>query len=208
MKNTFILFLMITTSAFSQLSEQSGFVSFKYGAGIVDSAFYQSFSLNGEILLKHRFGLNYNLDFIIRNDKVFQIHAPAGILGGPILIGLGIASYSSAGDSDGDGKKDSNFGALGIIGGILVLILPEGVSYHIPLSYRLDLAPYINILGIDFVRNNNTSKNYWRYATSFGAKLNFWQEDKMTFSTFLETRKVAGMGWSLGAGFGLGYTIK
>lgn len=200
------LFLPLFTTA--QYTEQSFHLWGNYSMGKVDTAIYSNYSVGGEFIFENRLGLNYNLTFIHRNDNINQFHAPAGILGGPILIGLGIVSWAAAGDSDGDGQKDSNLGGLGIIGGLLVLLCPEGVSYHIPLKYNWDIAPYANVLGIDRVWNRNNGNKYWRYAASFGTKFTYWNTNNVTFNGFVETRKVAGMGWSIGGGLGIGYTFE
>lgn len=208
MRKIILLFLLLQGSIFAQFTENTAHLWAKYSMGKVDSATYNNYSIGGEFILENRFGLNYNFDFIFRNDNIFQLHSSAGLLGGPALIGLGIISWAAAGDSDGDGQKDSNLGALGIIGGLIVLALPEGVSYHIPLHYNWDVAPYANILGIDWMKNKNSNERYWRYAASFGTKLTYWKPNHLTFSSFVETRKVAGMGWSIGGGLGVGFTIE
>jgi hypothetical protein len=204
----FFIFSFIIFKFSAQYTEQSFHLSARFSAGKVDTAFYQNYSIAGEIILENRLGLNYSFDFVHRNDNINQFHAPAGLLGGPLLMGLGIASWLAAGDDDGDGEKDANFGGLGILGGLLVLALPDGVSYHFPIKYNWDIAPYANVLGIDRVWNNNTGNKYWRYAASFGTKVTYWQPSNLTFNGFFETRKVAGMGWSIGGGVGIGYTFE
>lgn len=209
-KKVLLIFLITNSVLFSQYNEQKGHLWVKSSYGIVDTANYMNFSVGGEWILKkwnRRFGLNYNFDLVFRNDRIFQAHSSAGLIVGPPMIGLGILSWLASSDTDGDGEKDANFGSLGIIGGILLLVLPEGVSYHIPLKYNWDIAPYANVLGVDYMKNHNSNLSYFRYAATFGTKVTYWKESKYTISSFVETRKVAGMGWSLGGGLGIGYTI-
>ncbi|MCE3296240.1 MAG: hypothetical protein K0R65_1954 [Crocinitomicaceae bacterium] len=208
MKTLFFLLLCLHTALFAQYTETSGQLWTKYSLGKVDTAIYNNFSIGGEVLVGERWGLNYNFDLVFRNDNIFQMHSSAGLIGGPFLIGLGIASWAAAGDSDGDGEKDANLGALGIIGGLIILALPEGVSYHIPVRYNWDIAPYVNILGVDYMKNRNTDQWYLRYAATFGTRVTYWNPKRYTLNTFFETRKVAGMGWALGGGFGVGYTLE
>lgn len=207
MKKILFLFIFFQTKLFAQYTETSGHLWAKYSYGKIDSANYNNFSIGGEWLVTNRIGLNYNFDLVFRNDRIFQAHSSAGMIVGPPLIGLGIVSWIVAGDDDGDGDKDANLGGLGVIGGILLLILPEGVSYHFPIHYNFDVAPYANILGVDFMKNRNTDKSYFRYAATFGTKVTYWRPNNFTLSAFFETRKTAGMGWSYGGGLGLGYTI-
>ncbi len=204
----FVLFCFLYNGLSAQYTETGGQLWAKYSLGQVDSARYNNFSVGGEVLLAKRWGLNYNFDFIFRNDNIFQMHSSAGLIIGPFLIGAGIASWAATGDSDGDGQKDANLGALGIIGGLLVFALPEGVSYHIPIKYNWDVAPYVNILGVDYMKNRNTDEWYLRYAATFGTRLTYWNPKRYTFNAFAETRKVAGMGWSFGGGLGIGYSLE
>lgn len=207
MKKLLFLFILVQSNVFAQYSENAGHVWAKYSYGKVDSANYNNFSVGGEWMVKKWLGLNYNFDLVFRNDNIFQAHSSAGLIVGPPLIGLGIISWLAAGDDNGDGNKDANLGGLGIIGGILLIVLPEGVSFHVPINYNLDFAPYVNIFGVDWMKNKNTDNNYFRYAATFGTKLTYWRPSNYTFSTFFETRKTAGMGWAFGGGLGLGYTI-
>lgn len=209
MKIIFTLtFLFILGINFSQLSECNHSFHFKMSLGKVDSASYQNFSIGGEWMIKKRFGLNYNFDFVHRNDQIYQLHSSAGLIAGPPLIGLGI--ISSIGKTVSSGNGDADLGALGVIGGILLLILPEGVSYHIPYRYNWDFAPYLNVLGVDFMKNNkpNVNKGYLRYAATAGLKVSYWNPKNYTFFSFIETRKTAGMGFAYGGGFGIGITFE
>lgn len=207
MKKTLILFILIQLSAKAQFSEESFHIWTKYSIGKIDSTTYNNSSIGFEFLLGNRLGLNYNFDFMFRKDRIQQLHSSAGLIGGPALIGLGILSWTGAKDEDGDGEKDSNLGAIGVIGGLLVLVLPEGVSYHIPIKTNWDIAPYANVLGIDWVNNRNTNLKYLRYAATFGTKFTYWNSKRYTISGFFETRKIAGMNWSLGGGLGVGMTF-
>lgn len=199
--------ILIHSSFFAQYAEQSGQIWLKYSLGRVDSAQYNNFSLGGEVLLGKRWGLNYNFDLVFRNDNVFQMHSSVGMILGPFLIGAGIVSWAAAGDEDGDGEKDANLGGIGIVGGLLLFALPEGVSYHFPIRYNWDIAPYANVLGVDYIKNRNTDLWYLRYAATFGTRATYWRDNRFTFNGFFETRKVLGMGWSFGGGLGLGYTL-
>ncbi len=196
-----ILFLLFTfwiytTSA--QLNDHKFHLSAKYSMGSVQSSRYSNYSLNGEILLK-KIGLNYNFDYMVRRDSIRQFHATMGILGAPILFGIGLLNSA---DSD-----TTSSGAFGIIGGIILLVLPDGLSYHISPKYNWDIAPYANILGLDFVRDRRTNQRSIKYACSFGIKTTYLLHDMFTLSAFAETRQAAGNGWGFGAGIGLGVLL-
>ncbi|ASS50671.1 MAG: hypothetical protein A3D31_14000 [Candidatus Fluviicola riflensis] len=207
---TFILSLLIffaVPNAQAQLTYGDGHVFVKYSYGIVDSARYHNYSVSGEYFVNDFIGLNYNFDLMFRNDNIRQFHSSVGALAGPPLILIGVITAVSNNNDDDMDDSQFNLGALGSVLGILILVAPDGVSFHIPVSYKWDISPYANLLGIDFVRNKNTNHNNFKYAMSFGCKTTYLTYSDFTLNAFLETRKVAGMGWSFGGGFGLGYAI-
>lgn len=196
--------LFFSTHGRTQLSEKQGLVSFKYSMGTVDSARYSAYSASGEWRLKENFGLNYNLEFIHRNDHIYQIHSSAGTIVGPPIFLFGLISLIS---NNAINNSDFSVGSFGVLLGILAFIVPDGVSFHIPYKYNWDFSPYANILGVDYMKNNNNNKSYFRYSSSFGIRVNYWQESNLTLSSFIETRKVAAMGWAFGGGIGIGYAF-
>ncbi|HLP55289.1 MAG TPA: hypothetical protein VK151_09685 [Fluviicola sp.] len=208
---TLILSLLIffaVPTAQAQLTYGDGHVFAKYSYGIVDSARYHNYSVSGEFFVNEFIGLNYNFDLMFRNDNIRQFHSSVGALAGPPLILIGVIS-AAANNDENDDTDDSQFnlGVLGALLGVLILVAPDGVSLHIPVSYKWDISPYANVLGIDFVRNKNTDQNKFKYAMSFGCKTTYLTYSNFTLNAFMETRKVAGMGWSFGGGFGVGYAI-
>jgi hypothetical protein len=198
----FVLFFLANIS-FSQLNQCKGNAHFKLSAGKIDSAIYQNYSIGGEYFVHDNISLNYNFDVFLRNDKIWQLHSSAGLIAGPPLIGLGIVSWISNSVTN----NSADLGALGVVTGILLLILPEGVSFHLPYKYNWNFSTYANVLGVDFMKNNNSNKSYLRYAATFGVKTNYWNPKNYTIFSFFETRKVAGMGWSMGGGIGIGRTF-
>ncbi len=201
----FLTLLLISISFYgaAQLNQMKGNAHFKFSMGKVDTALYQNYSIGGEWIVHDNIGLNYNFDVFLRNDKIWQLHSSAGLIAGPPLIGLGLVSWISNVATN----NSADLGAVGVITGILLLILPEGVSFHLPIKYNYDLSAYVNVLGVDFMKNNNIDKSYLRYAATFGGKFTYWNPKNYTIFGFAETRKVAGMGWSIGGGLGLGYTF-
>jgi len=120
-----------------------------------------------------------------------------GVVGGPILIADGFANLFSV--------NSTNSSGFGIVVGIFLLALPDGVTFHIPLAYKWDLGVNANVLGIDFVKDRYSSSSWIKYACSFGAKGTYSIKDYMTASIFIETRKTAGYEWGIGGGAGLGF---
>jgi hypothetical protein len=200
-----LIFFLAVPSVHAQLTEGDGHVFVKYSYGGVDSARYHNYSVSGEYFVNPYIGLNYNFDLMFRNDNIRQFHSSVGALAGPPLILIGVISAAS--NSSNTDNSQFNLGALGALLGVLILIAPDGVSFHIPVSYKWDISPYANVLGIDYVRNKNTNHNTFKYAMSFGCKTTYLTYSHFTLNAFVETRKVATMGWSFGGGFGIGFAI-
>lgn len=195
---------MSSNLLFAQLMNYKHHIQAKYSMGNVSGVNYSSLGFTLEWQTKRKIGFLYNLDFIHRQDNIRQVHASVGSLLGPPIFGIGLVTAFT---KDSIRNSDLDFGAGGIAIGILIMLLPDGISYHIPLSYKLDLEPYVNFLGVDHVRDRNIPKNYFKYACSLGAKLNYWTNKRFTFSAYAETRGVASYGWSLGGGLGIGYSF-
>lgn len=196
MKNLLYLFItVLSLTSNAQLTQKKVNLQAKYSMGLIDTAQYHNFSITTEFIVHDYIGLNYNFDLMFRNDNIRQLHTPMGVIGGPLLMGIGLTKIV-----DGD---SNTMGGLVLVG-LLILALPDGVSFHIPTAYRWDISPYANLLGIDFVKNRTTDEKFIKYACSFGAKATYVMKDQFTFSTFVETRKTAGMSWGIGGGFGIG----
>lgn len=191
-----IVFAALSFGSFAQLTNYKFHLSGRAGIGTVQSVMYNSYSLNAEFMFKNKLGINYNFDYVTRQDDLRNIHLTMGMLGAPVLFGVGLGK-----SLDGD---TTSSGAFGIIGGLVLLALPDGVSYHISPKYGWDIAPYANILGLDFIKNRETGDEYLKYACSFGVKSSYLIMDRFTVSGFAETRQAAGFGWSIGGGVGIG----
>jgi hypothetical protein len=200
--------LVIPFSSKAQLTEKKGYVGFKTSYGFVDTSFYTNYGLTGEYLFENRIGLVYNFEYQRRTDNFKHIHASVGSLAGPPLILIGL--ISGLADSANDGTSSGSVFGLGYLGtlvGLLITVLPDGVSYHIPFGYNGDISPYANFLGIDYIWNKNLGYSQWKYACSFGVKGTYWHQSNWMLQGFLETRKVASTGWGFGAGLGAAYSL-
>lgn len=198
---------IICYSSFSQLTSYKWHTFVKFSGGKIDTATYLNGGLSAEYILFKNVGLNYNLEFQHRSDLYNHLHGSIGSLGGPVIFALGAAAgFSNA--LDNDSTNNNGIGAIGMLAGILVFILPDGVSYHFPIGYKGDVSPYANILGFDWVRNKSIGYSEFKYACSFGIRGTYLLSDRLTAIGFIETRKCAPTGWGIGGGVGLGYLFK
>ncbi len=194
----FTFFILGFTSK-AQVTNHFCNLSLKYSMGSIDTATYSNYGFQAEIMLNEYFGINYNFDLIERDDNVRQFHAPMGLLGGPLLIGAGLSNSF-------DGDTTSKGLGLILIGAAMIGI-PDGVNFHLPLSPTMDMAIYANVLGIDFIKDRTTDFSTIKYAASFGTKYTYVFRERVTFAGFVETRKTAGIPWSIGGGIGVGVLL-
>jgi hypothetical protein len=199
MKYFLFLFSLSSSFAFGQLTQKSFRVEANGMFGTYGNSAYYGGSLGARWLVSERIGLRYNFDVLQLNNNTRHVHTPMGLVGGPILLASGIARTI-----DGD---STTRGGFGIVSGILLLILPEGLSYHLPIGSHLEISPYANVLGIDFIRDKNNNSSRVKYACSFGVQLTALTFSNLTVQGFVETRKAASVPWGFGAGVGLGWTF-
>jgi hypothetical protein len=201
----FILFFIFNLT--SQITNYRWHTYGKFSGGIIDTSNYFNGGLSAEFLLFKKWGLNYNLEFQHRTDKFNHLHGSIGSVGGPVIFGIGLVA-GLANSVDGDTTNNSGIGVGGMLLGLVVLIIPDGVSYHIPIGYKWDISPYANFLGFDWIRNRKINYNEFKYACSVGIRGTYLLKDRFTLSCFLESRKSAPTGWGLGGGIGMGYLFK
>ena len=199
-----IITLVMSLSIRAQLTATRWHVYGKTSVGYMDSTNYVNIGGSAEYLFRSGWGLNYNLEYQKRGD-FHHIHGSMGSLVGPLLIISGIvydAAFNPFGFTDG-----LSLSRWTTIGGLLIAILPDGISYHFPLNYHWDFAPYVNFLGVDYIWSKKWTYSEWKYALSLGGKFTYWNFNGLTLNSFIETRKVASAKWGLGLGVGVGYSF-
>lgn len=81
------------------------------------------------------------------------------------IAGLAAANSGSVTDS-----TTNKFG-LGVLVGVLTAIIPESVSYNIPLSDNFSLCPYISPLQLEFLKNEGDESGNWAAGLGIGTRL-------------------------------------
>ena len=193
--------------AIGQLTSYKWHTFAKFSVGKIDSSFYMNGGLSAELVLSKKIGLNYNLEFQNRSDGYNHIHGSIGSVGGPVIFALGAAKAISN-TVDVDSTNSFRIGTIGMLAGVLVFIIPDGMSYHVPIGYKGDVSPYFNFLGFDWIRNRQNGYNEFKYSCSFGIRGSYLFSDRLTGIGFVETRKCAPTGWGIGVGIGMGYLFK
>jgi hypothetical protein len=190
-------FFLLSNQSQGQLTSHNAHIQTKFSAGSIARTSYTMPSLAGEYFLKRakNLTLNYNFDFMLRRDSISQFHTSLGTAAGPIWLVLSLANGNIL-----NPKYAFAMSAL-------LFIMPDGVSYHFPIKFNWDIAPYANLLGFDFIKNKYTGERHFKYATSFGVKGTYYHSSQFTLFSFVETRNTLFQGWSWGGGLGIGYAF-
>ena len=157
---TWCLFILILVSNFkASASDFSGSLNAGYNEKKpYGGKFYTGLSLNFEF--DSNWGIHYT--FLIGN-KYF--HMPLSPIIGVVAGGLSFEIYSW----DTIGTDKNLIASLAIA--ILVSIIPETVSYKIPISKIVEFTPYVSPLQLDCYTFNGSTSFYPMIA--FGSKFHF-----------------------------------
>lgn len=167
-------FLVQHTSCYAQHQKGSVFLSARMGhLEIQDFGPRVYGGLELEFMVRDRIGIHYSL---LLGKNYF--HMPLGPVAGVFTgIAVGLFAYKSDSTKTGVG--------LGVIVGLLTAIIPEGISYTIPLSKRSYLAPYISPLQFEYLKTDGGQDAF----AGGGLGLRFHQyvkSGKLRFSPYFE----------------------
>lgn len=159
-------------------------------ANTIQDGNFHAYSINPsfELALNDHWNLRYELGFGIRGNKKFYMHTPVTLPVGGILFVAGI-------------ETGGNF--LNTLG-ILIMIVPEGVSFDIPLSDSFELSPYIDLNSCEYYL---TPENKLKYRLSGDAGLagRIHLGDRFCVSAYSSLTMLETHGLGFSGGVGLGY---
>ncbi len=169
----------------------------KCSMGFAGKTTYKSYGWTSEYQFRPKWTLNWNFEVQARMDSIVQLHGSMGLIGGPAFMGWAI---NNSWTPKGIGTS--------ILFGLMIMAIPDGISYHIPISYRWDISPYVNVLGFDFVpANSDVGKNYLLYSASAGVRCSYWFADRFFTKAFVETRKAGFLEFNYGLGVAIGWSV-
>lgn len=121
------------------------------------------FGINPQIMLSPYVGLNYSFGFGKDYGHI------------PFFGGGAWSSLAASLDSDD---------AVCIL--VLLALMPEGFSFHIPINNQLKISPYINFMGSERLKNTyGDFTDTFRGSYNFGAQL-MYNVDGTIVSPFIE----------------------
>jgi hypothetical protein len=169
----------------------------KISMGLTGNTSYINYGWTSEYQFRPKWTLNWNLEVQARMDSIVQLHGSMGLIGGPAFMGWAI---NNSWTPKGIGTS--------ILIGLMIMAIPDGISYHIPVGYRWDISPYVNVLGFDYVpADSDVGKNYLLYSASAGVRCSYWFADRFFAKAFVETRKAGYLEFNYGLGVALGWSV-
>jgi hypothetical protein len=152
MKNWLFFFAFLKLSiAFTQEP-----MNVTIGAEYSDNLRWKNYGVcaNLEIPLKNNFALNYRFVIGGSSDGAMHIHTAAGGAVGSFIL----SSFSNSGNKFINGL------------GVLLFLIPEGVTYYVNSSAIHALGIYCSPLGMDYWKKIDTYE-YFRFSGESGAKV-------------------------------------
>lgn len=167
------------------------------GTNLYQKQFAPVMGLNGELHINSNWSVLYNYQICGLSDYEGYLHLPMSLYAvGPVTSFLTQNSYTI-----------SDFlGSLAV--GLLTALIPEGVAYHYPVAYRLDLSGFVNPLGLGLVMSNNPAEDQrLRYNATAGVKLSYYTRFGLLASASTQLNLLRNFGVFPSAGVSLGYAF-
>ncbi len=167
------------------------------GTNLYQKQFAPVMGLNGELHINSHWSVLYNYQICGLSAYEGYLHLPMSLYAvGPVTSFLTQNSYTLS----------DFFGSLAV--GLLTALIPEGVAYHYPVAYRLDLSGYVNPLGLGLVMSNNPAEDQrLRYNATAGVKLSYYTRFGLLASASTQLNLLRNFGVFPSAGVSLGYAF-
>jgi hypothetical protein len=176
-----------------QLSAQT---PFKQGNFVI-GGMYQTHLLGKSTTFEKMYGIQasyFATDRLSLDYSLSYVYVPFGTSYFKLYGGAALAGYGTTLTT----QSVYNNGYWGLL--LLTLIIPEGVSYHIPVNNQMTISPYLNLLTVDI------SNQYWRMSNTAGVRFNLVLNETFNvapYACLLVQYRQNSVGGSVG-GFGAG----
>lgn len=167
------------------------------GTNLYQKQFAPVFGLNGELHINSHWSVLYNYQICGLSEYEGYLHLPMSLYAvGPVTSFLTQNANTLSGF----------FGSLVV--GLFTAAIPEGVAYHYPVAYRLDLSGYVNPLGLGLVMSNNPGEDQrLRYNATAGVKLSYYTRFGLLASASTQLNLLRNFGVFPSASVSLGYAF-
>ncbi len=136
-------------------------ISFGYAQTIVHFNNSSLVKLELELFINKNLSVDYTLSGNFSQKNTF-IHAPLGFVAGLALLSE---------------TRETDFSSYDYLI-LLLMIIPEGVNYYIPMNDNINLVSYINPLGYDYFADD------YSISSSLGAKLELLPLDNFSINPY------------------------
>jgi len=176
MKRILFVISFLTIVLISHAQHQGTYIGASFGRLDIDNytpRIYGGVEL--DLVFENNLGIHYTL---LGGQNYF--HMPLSPLAG-FILGFGMINTEPISDS-----TDSKVG-LGVLIGVITAIIPEAISYNIPLNDQMSIAPYISPLQLEYLKNKGAPEGNWYAGGGVGLKYHFYVNyGKFRFSPYLE----------------------
>lgn len=180
------LILLLSSRAFPQ---DEGTRLSLYGSTLQSSGFgAYAFSPLLEIGVSKTVNLRYSLGFGVNQNNKLYLHSPLTLPLGTILFLSGL------------GDNTSLISTLGII----LIVIPEGVSFDIPVSDDLEISPFIDVNSGEFFLDPNNDFDF-ALSGDAGVSVQYNITDNFYGCSYIAAGLMQSKGISIGGGIGLGF---
>lgn len=196
-KILFCLIWSLPLGVFGQSDYSKLDINIGIGTNLYQKQFAPVMGLNGELHINSNWSVLYNYQICGLSDYEGYLHLPMSLYAvGPVTSFLTQNSYTLS----------DFFGSLAV--GLLTALIPEGVAYHYPVAYRLDLSGFVNPLGLGLVMSNNPAEDQrLRYNATAGVKLSYYTRFGLLASASTQLNLLRNFGVFPSAGVSLGYAF-
>lgn len=181
-----LLLMLISLDTFSQdeSSRLSLYVNTLQSPGF--SAY--AFSPLLEVGVSETVNLRYSLGFGVNQNNKLYLHSPLTLPLGTILFFSGL------------GDNTNIISTLGII----LIVIPEGVSFDIPVTDKLEISPFIDVNAGEFFLKTNNEFDF-SLSGDAGASVQYSITDHFYGCSYISAGYMQSHGISINGGFGVGF---
>ncbi len=155
----------------------------------IDNSSYFSAGVKAEVYLSDNISINYHILFGASSQKKFYFQTTASSVGGILLF------------VDGLNNDSEEIKYLGL----LLMIIPDGLSLHFDAGEKLRISPYFNPLL--FVASNSLSSSP-QMAGEYGISFNIKKYETVVVEPYIGIKKIyADIDWGMAFGLSIGYII-
>ncbi|MPM29189.1 hypothetical protein SDC9_75729 [bioreactor metagenome] len=184
-----VLVVFIVVACLSVSAQDESRITLSANTIQVDNFHAYSINPSFELALNDHWNLRYELGFGVRGNRKFYMHTPVTLPVGGLLFILGLSAGGSF------------INTLGI----LMMIVPEGVSYDISLTDDLELSPFIDINSCEYYLTPEYNDLQFLLSGDAGIALRMHISDRFYMSAYSSLTMLESKGLGFSGGLGIGY---